>query len=348
MLFNVEADYGEKIVGYLVPDDFSITPSVRVESKGEVLAIIPCNEDRPALVSAGRHATGRCGFRLDHHLIGNLAELADLELYEDAENLLIYRRRRPENATHERIFRLETHLFPLWRLDDQIEGRFQYFNKGIDRHGKETTTQVFLLNNVPSFYVSGRLPYKAYENYLAEKFRCIAVMQDPYEELAERLLTLKHVRKFGDELLGARDMIAYASAIEFAEGIENEPKALARAFAAMPRAAIANFANPLARQLTSVSMDDPPPRGAIATALDILSTFSIVGLRERPDLIVEELSALVDIEINPTPLLRRARGVRDLTEMLRRLPEVEMLIEQDLQIYEAVKSAFLQSVGDHG
>src|SRR5262249_40868859 len=158
------------------------------------------------------------------------------EIFDQETNILIYRRRSPSQVTQKRIFRLETHLFPLWRLDDKLERHFQYFHKGIERYGRETTTQLFLLNNSTSLYLSGRLIFKTYEFYINETFNCIALLRDPYMELAERLLTLKVVRRLGQQLLGERDLIAYGPAIAFAESIEHHGKALHRAFVTMPKA----------------------------------------------------------------------------------------------------------------
>lgn len=345
MLFSIEADQGNRIVGYLVPDDYSGSPSLRIEDGGGAIAVLPCLEERAALVVAGRHATGRCGFTIDDTVVPGLASKDDLELYDAETGILIYRRRRASQVAHQRIFRLETHLFPLWRLDDGIERKFQYFHKGIERHGRETATQLFLLNSATSLYLSGRLGFRSYEDYINDTFRCITLIRDPYAELAERLLTLKHVRKFGDELLGARDMIAYDAAIDFAQGIESDDRVLRRAFRTMPKAAIANFANPLTRQLTVSSADEPPPKGAIARALDALSSFAIVGLREYQHLFIEELEALLGAPPGTLPVIREFPSVGELAAHLQCVPEAELLIEQDLEIYHTAKSALEDSLG---
>jgi hypothetical protein len=339
MLFNIEIDDGRRIVGYLVPDAFSGSPSVRISDGHRDLAVVPCQEERAALVAAGRHATGRCGFTIDESIITGLSQQHALELYDCDTNLLIYRRRPPSQLIHKRIFRLETHLFPLWRLDERIERHFQHFHKGIERHGRETATQVFLLLNSTSLYLSGRLVFKTYENYINDSFNAVVILRDPYAELAERLLTLKHVRKFGDELLGMRDMLSYGPAISFAETIETDEKSLLRAFGTMPRAAIRNFANPLTQQLAARTPDEPPIKGAVATALGTLSSFAIVGLRERQDLFMAQLADLVGISVDTLPAIAEFDKTAELADQLRRVPEVELLIEHDLEVYHQVKSA---------
>lgn len=339
MLFNIEVDEGTRIVGYLVPDAFSGSPSLRVTDGHKDLVTLPCSEQRAALVAAGRHADGRCGFTIDDTIIANLAQQTSLEIYDEATNIMIYRRRSPGRVTQQRILRLETHLLPLWRLDNAVERNFQFFHKGIERPGRETTTQLFLLNNSSSLYLSGRLIFKAYDNYINETFNCVALLRDPYVELAERLLTLKHVRDFGKELLGERDFIALGPAIAFAETIQNDEKILHKAFATMPKAVIANLANPLTRQLAARSPDEIPTKGAVATALSTLSSFIVLGLRERQDVFLAQLADLVGVAPDALPVISDFTETVELSRWLKEVPEAALLIEQDREVYHHVELA---------
>jgi hypothetical protein len=339
MLFNIEVDEGTRIVGYLVPDAFTGSPSVRITDGHQDLLILRCQEERAALVVAGRHESGRCGFTIDQKMIADLAQQEALEIYDQETNILIYRRRSPSQVTQRRVFRLETHLFPLWRLDDRLERHFQHFHKGIDRHGRETAMQAFLLKNSTSLYLSGRLIFKTYETCIDETFDCIALLRDPYMELAERLLTLKHVRGLGREILGERDLMAFGPAIAFAEAIDGDEKALHRAFASMPRTAIANLANPLTRQLAARTPDEVPTKGAIATALGALSSFAVLGLREKQDLFLAQLADLVDTPADSLPPVSDFVRTAELSRQLKGVPEAGFLIEQDLEVYHHVKSA---------
>ena len=129
MLFNIERDEGNRIVGYVVPDTFSGTAAIRITDGQRDLLVLQCLEERAALVAAGRHATGQCGFTIDETLVADLSRQEGLEIYDNETNILIYRRRPPTEVIQKRVFRLETHLIPLWRLDDRIERHFQYFTK---------------------------------------------------------------------------------------------------------------------------------------------------------------------------------------------------------------------------
>jgi hypothetical protein len=338
MLFNIEVDDGNRIVGYLVPDSFSSQPAVRITDGQQDLVVLPCKDEHPGLVAAGRHATGRCGFTIDDMVVSGLSTQDGLEIYDVETNFRIYRRRRTSAVIERRIFRLETHLFPLWRLDDAAGDYFQHSHHGVDRYGRETTSQVFvLLTN--SLYFSGRLVVKAYENYIDETFNCITLLHDPYWELAERLLTLKHIRRLGDELLGKRDMMAYGPALSFAESIQDDEKVLRRAFASMPNSAVAIFANPVTRQLAARKPEEQPGKGAVALALNTLSTFTVVGVREHQELFLGQLAHLLGTDVSTLPSIPEFDATASWAERLKQVPEVEVLLEQDLEIYHHVKAA---------
>jgi len=343
MLFNVEADQGDRVTGYLVPDDFTKSPVIKIVDDGGNPIELPCVEERPALVVAGRHANGRCGFTINGEVVPGLSSGHRLEIYDAETGLLIYRRRELAEVTQQKIFRLETHLFPLWRLDETVEPKFQFFHKGVERHGRETALQVLQLNNASSIYLSGRLAFKSYENFLADQFQCVTLMHEPYSELAERLLTLKHASQFGDKLLGPRDVVSYRAAIEFAQGIEAEEKALRRAFDTMSKEAIGALSNPLTRQLTAEQLSDAPPKGGVARALSSLSSFSIVGVRQHEEIFLEDMETLMSAPSGMLPTLPYFSKADALANELRRMPEAEMLLEQDLEVYFTVKEAVEQA-----
>ncbi|HMK90420.1 MAG TPA: hypothetical protein VK446_12420 [Methylocystis sp.] len=339
MLFNVEADRGDHIVGYLVPDDYTKSPTLKIMDDGGNFTQLHCVEERPALVLAGRHANGRCGFTVDTGVLPGLSQEHRIELYDADTGVMIYRRRELSEVTQQRIFRLETHLFPLWRLDETVEPKFQFFHKGVERHGRETALQIMQLNNASSIYVSGRLAFRSYENFLHDQFRLVTLIHDPYCELAERLLTLKHSAQFGDKLLGPRDFVSYRAAIEFAQGIEPDRKSLRRAFDQMSKEAIGVLTNPLTRQLTAEQINDPPPKGAVAKALQALSAFAIVGVRPQQEIFLEDLETLMGEPRGVLPTLPVFSKMTALAEELRILPEAEILLEQDLDVFLTVKSA---------
>jgi hypothetical protein len=119
MLFNIERDSGDRIVGYCVPDGFEATPRLRVISGGAEIVRVEARELRQALVDAGRHQTGLCGFSISEAEAPGLPGLENLAIVDEDTGLLIYCRPRSD-FLQRKVVRIETHLFPLWRLDDAI------------------------------------------------------------------------------------------------------------------------------------------------------------------------------------------------------------------------------------
>jgi hypothetical protein len=339
MLFNLEADTGDRVAFYVVPDGFQSVPQIRVCNGGQELLVFSANEMRETLVAGRRHETGQCGFALDAALVPNLPALTDLELYDAETGILIYRRRASQMASR-KILRLETHLFPLWRLDDALRPRFQYHARGIEGFGRETATQLFLLNAVDSVYLSGRILYKNYA-YLAETtFQTAILLQDPYAELAERLMVLSKVRQVGASFLGVRESMEVESALGFAESLRfDDEKAMRRALRQMPGDIGIVFANPLTRQLTSTTPDQMPTGGAVAMALDQLSTFALVGLRHESDKFLSAVAELIGVEASALPSIPQFPGVPGLAEILKKSGQVDHLLEKDLELYHHISEA---------
>lgn len=336
MLFNVERDLGDKIVGYLVPDTFSTAARVQICSNGEVILVFEPMEVRDALVHAGRHGTGLCGFTIDETLVPGLAQMDDIELYDDESGCMIYRRPKLGQIP-KRVIRLETRLFPFWKFDSYFEPYFQYFAKGVDRYGRETVNQMLLLNEVHSSYFSGRINYKTYAHYIENGFECCAMLQEPRVEMAERLLILRNVRKFGVHYLGDRDASRLSPAMNFAENLPlDDQKALRWALLDMPPEVSTLLANPLTRQLTTNNPDDMPNNAAISSALDILSTFAIVGLNERIDDFRYSMAAWLGLDPEPIPVIPPFKAVLPLAECLVATRSLDVILEKDIELYQHI------------
>jgi len=340
MLFNLESDTGDRLSCYVVPDGFSGIPAISVRSNGKELLTFQANEARQALVVAGRHETGTCGFTLDTALLPDLPRLEELELFDVETGILIYRR-PPKDVIKKKLLRLETHLFPLWRFDNAFDDRFQYFAKGAEQLGRETVTQLFLLNQIDSAYISGRILYKNYAYFIEAAFQTAVILHDPYEELAERLLVLSKLNQIGSGHLGMRDNMSMHAAIDFAQTLPfSDEKALHRAIRNMPGEAAAAFTNPLTRQLTTAAPDEMPGGGAVSLALDLLASFAIVGLRREPEKFVSAVAELLGMDETSLPDIPHLTAVRPLANQLKNLPELEILLEKDLELYHYVVEAF--------
>jgi hypothetical protein len=340
MLFNLEADTGALVTGYVVPDNFSGAPRVILRCNGEDVLVRPADEVRAALVAAGRHETGACGFSIDEQLVPSLAEMNDLEIYDADTELLIYRRPSPQ-FLGKSVLRLETHLFPLWRFDEALKPRFQYFSRGVEKLGRETTTQLFLLNQVNSVYLAGRILYKNFRHYIDSHFETIFIMHNPFEEMAERLLVFRQIRKVGVDVLGMRDGMIMQSSIEYALSLPiHDDKALRKALHNMPGGVANALANPVVRQLTTATPDEMPAGGAVSSALDLLASFAIVGVRRESDTFGGAVAELMGVAPDSLPPIGKFVGVATLARALKRSGAVHALLEKDLELYQHVSNAF--------
>ena len=339
MLFNVEEDRGGFISGYVVCDGFVDTARIALASSGAVVWEGLADHPREALVAGGRHRTGLCGFLLDEKLVPGLAGMVDLEIRDQTSGALIYRRARSHHLA-KRVLRLETHLFPLWRLDNALNPAFQYSANQIEACGRETTTQMFLLSQIGSIYLSGRLLYRAFQPQIEGQFDVVLLMHHPYEELAERLIVLAQIKKSGSAILGLRENMSLEPTMAFAQSLPlDSERGLARALRDIPHSVARVLANPVVRQLTTTTPEEMPSKSGVAAALTTLSSFAAVGLRRAPrtfNRAVEELTGL------PAPLPDSAAlpGVAALARMLKRTREADWLIEQDLALYHHIAEAF--------
>jgi hypothetical protein len=344
MLFNVESDSGDRVIGYLGPDAYSSIPTIRILSGGKDVLTFSANEVREALVIAGRHESGICGFSIDTKMLPGLADMADLAIYEAETGLLVYRRPRPSDI-QKRILRLESHLFPLWQLDHALEPFFQYFSNGIENLGRESVTQLFLLNHVNSSYLSGRILYRTYASYIQAGFKTILLVQNPYEELAERLLVLGNANRLKGAHLSVRDsvemraVIGYAEALVAADRLSEAGMQLKRTLRQMPEDVAATLACPLVRLLTSSTPDEMPTKGAVATALDFLASAALVGLRHESDKFLAAVGQLLKIDPEILPAVPQFQSVSLLAEKLKKTGEVDALLEKDVELYHYIVEA---------
>ena len=341
MLFNIEQDTGDCVVGYCVPDGFEATPRLRVFSGGAEVARLEANElrqiagrrrpspDRPVRIldHRGRSSGPRRPRRSD-----------DLRRGERRSDLSAA---AAMNSCNAKWCGWKPISFRSGGSTTPSKPRFQHFIRGAETHGRETVTQLLLLNDVGSSYLSGRILYKNYAYFIDNGFDVCMFIQDPHTEFAERLLILSKIRKTGLSMLGPRDAILYEPAIAFAESLPfDSDRALNRALRSMPGEIAQRLANPLARQMTASTPDEMPPGGAIASALDAFASFAAIGLRDEPEAALESLSALADVEAERIcRRIAKSRAAETLGRNLADARVVDSLIETDRELYHHLSEA---------
>ena len=340
MLFSVEYDHGSTISLYVIPDSAGTPPTVRLRSAGIDLAVLTANNVRPEILASGRHATGQCGFLIDDGIVSNLAAVDDLEVVEEKSGLRVYRRRLPTHL-EDKVFRLETHLMTLRTIDDVFKERFQFWYPGVDRHGSETARQVFHIHQLNSAYISGRLLLNNVQLDLSKGYRSIAMLRDPFNELAERLIILKNIGSRAEELLGARDALTFEPVIEaLAEVAAFDRQSCKRFFKRAEKPVLAVMSNPLVRQLTSNSFEETPSKGRMGTALEMLAQFEVLGLRSDAATFAHAVAETFDVDPAGVPVVSEPPSVVELGAILRESREAEAILDLDLELFEYTSRAF--------
>ena len=152
---------------------------------------------------------------------------------------------------------------------------------------------------------------------------------------------MKHVTPKTRELLGPRDTMTFEPVMDFLEEVpELEEEPLRRFFRKAPPEVLAPLSNPFVKQLSCTSPDERPKKTAIAQSLLALSSFEVVSLRSDAAHFSGALGEMIGMQDGTIPVMSEFGRVRELATKLRTLPEVEGVIDYDLNIFEQTKHAF--------
>jgi hypothetical protein len=350
MLFNVEQDEGHRITGYLVPDSFSGQRRIRVCADGRELAVLETIEFRNSLVVAGRHDTGRCGFSVDDSFVPGLCDIKVLEILDAETGLLVYRRAPLDLCISKKLMRLETRQFPLHQIDSAVKGLFRHHYCDAERAGLESATQMFLVNEEHSMYISGRLMYKNFEYCIDQGFSIVCMIQDPFEELAERLIWCRMAARRNRDQLDLRDQMTFEAAIAMTAELDlMDERQLRKRFARLSLEEATAFTSPLVRQLSARNAYEMPRAGSLPSALDALSACAVVGLRARSEMFAVSLASFLGVDGATIPAVGRSVTAARLADRLRGIRPVHTLLELDLEVYRHAVDAYdaaMEAVGE--
>jgi len=341
MLFNVlEAE--DYVHGFCTPNGFSAEARVRVSSGGRVIYTGPCDQIIEDHVHYGRHATGRVGFVLTNTQIPKLMQLADLTIQDAQTGFLIYRRNRPNQFVQKRVFHLETLLAPPMAYAPTLARYFAYTLGEAQFHGVETNTQAFALTHYPSMYLEGRLPVSAYQAHFDDPLLSVISVTDPFVALAHLLDSL--VRSDGVMLgqLEDREFAALMPVIAALEGVSvDDTQALARRLGRAPKAVLTALSSPLVGLLTGAAPGEGVTRAQLPQALETISRFDIVIDDMSSRIGQSELAAQLGLHLKDFPMRTVPSRVKQLAEILRAIPAVELALESDLILYHCLRQAMV-------
>ena len=340
MLFNVDFDDGVTIAGWVAPDNPSETTRVRIVIPGRDEIEIEAGNLRQDVVDATFHSTGYVGFAIDSSVIPDIQFLDDIEVVEAKTRLSIYRRLRTGDQLERKVMFFDSTVLQRRDAIRNIKSSFtlSYFNS--ERLGLETMTGILNNTTNKSVFVSGRLSYLRYRHLIeSNNYLCVALLRDPLEELAERLLLLKLMARSATPDILLTFITGLDPLIEFARDLPlNDPKGLPKAFRNMDEAQRQAIISPMVRMF-GCNVGELPRPADTGAALDNIASMDVVGTYSRLGTFRALLSASLGADIFGHEAPATPSTVTTLAASLARIGTVTELLAQDLAFYSYAEEA---------
>lgn len=340
MHFNVDSDRGAVINGWFAPDDPRASARLAIRAPGRAEVTVLADLQRDDVRDLGIHGTGRVGFRIDKSVVPDLDAIVDVEIVEAETRLPIYRRPQPGRHVEKKLILFDAALMPQRLILDQMRDNFALTYFSAERYSPETTTVLISNHHARSLAVTGRPNYVRYASHLDNAgFLKAALLREPYEELAERLLFLNLLARSPSAHLASSYLTGAAPLMDFARDLPlSDPKALVSHFRQIGAEQRRALASPMVRML-GCDVGDEPGRRHVSIALDNLAAMDVVGCRERYDgfrnLLWRTLGADALGEERPTAF----SSVATLAESLKRVGVISDLLAYDDALYKLAREA---------
>jgi hypothetical protein len=342
MQFHIDQDIGTAIAGWCLPDNPSVVPRLSISIPGKQKIEITANVYRADIKDLGQHSTGMVGFVVDETIVPELSLIKEIEISDSETQLVIYRRIDGEQPIHRKLFRLELQVMPKIRLEEIFTNYFTLYYQAVERYPFDTLFAILNNQYARSIYVCGRPSFIRYQQLLRERgFITVAILADPFEELAERLLFAQLVLRskqvaanMANYLVGLDPVVELTGSINF-----DDPTTIERALNSLTEAQEQAVSNPFVRAL-ACKIDDIPNKHHVGIALDNLATMDLVGIRYRFGDFSEMLHEILGHKILAGFQLPDIVAAKSLSGHLATIRGVRKLLEFDLALYSYAKEAF--------
>lgn len=347
MRYNVETDSGSIISGWVAPENPMAIPRIIIDVDGREPIEMEAVDLRQDIIDAGLHATGRVGFRIDATLVPDIATAESVEIFESESRICVYRRLIKNKHIEKKIFIFDSSIMPQTKLINNINSFFAVRHNFIERHGYETILTIVHTYLSKSIFLSGRPNLARYsESLRSMEFSLAAMLRNPFEELAERLLFLKLVGKSRSSALLTNFMTGLEPAIELARDLPlDDRRALNAAFRRLTPPQRLALSNPMTRML-ACNLDERVERRHVSTALDNLSQMELVGVRGKFVEFSQILNDLMGVDVTRGAEPETFQDTASLSETLSRVGSVTDLLEHDLALYSFTEEAVEVGLGD--
>ena len=349
MFFNIDADDGHAIRGWLVLDNPAAVPSITVVVPGRGEVTVESGLLRPDVRDLGVHVTGEVGFDINASQIPGIETLDDIALLESESRLLIFRRATSRHLAA-KLYLFDAGIFPQKAMLANATGNFTNAYLSTERYSLETML-VLINNQFPqSIFLHGRSNFNRYSSFLSNAgFLRAALLRDPFEDLAERLVYLKLLAKMNppqplpDNLGDLKPLVGFAAELPL-----DDPKSILQAFRRLAPEQRHALANPMTRML-GCNFDELPQRRHVGIALENLASMTVVGSKEQFPLFRDLLAGILGRNIFGDATPYRFEAIEDLSRMLSQIGIVVDMLDCDLDLHlfatNAIRSALDTGAG---
>jgi hypothetical protein len=346
MLFHMQDAPDGAIIGWVLPDNPTALPRIKVFGPSDFVIELEPNVRQLDLRDKGFHETGEVGFRIDKTNVPAIEQIvSQMEIRESLSNVLLYRRFRPTEHVEGKVFRLELQALPDVKMDEVIKRHFALPYAAVQRFPQDT---FFGIANNPiakSIYLSGRPSFQQYEQLLKERdYKIVTLLRKPYEEMAERLLFARYASKpdapgfVADHMFGLEPLKDMVKDIQF-----DDVESLRAAFGRMTEAQRDALTNPLVRTLACLP-DERPKSAHVEIALSKLSRMDVVGLRSRYGDFKSILAEALGADVLGDHELPTLQWVQRVADHLSQIKQVRNLISLDLDLYSFAEEAVIEAL----
>lgn len=334
MHFFVDHDSGSSISGWVVPDNPGDVPTFVVRVPGRPDVTMPANVLRADLRDLGLHSTGLAGFNIDDQYVTGLAEVVDVTIIEARSGIPIYRRPDPTQHLERKLLFIDVAIFPQIRMIRRIMAHFALSYPVVDRLPIETISAVMANKAASSIFVTGQPNWSRHGSLAREKeYVTAALLRDPFEDLAERLLFIAHLAKRSNRNALNPSLEKYEEVLQpIAEMDFADRKSVLTGFRKMAPECRRLFRSPM----TTVFGGGPESelqRRNVSVALDSLAQFDVVGVRPLYDEFVSMLDASFAVPMAEGSQLEILPGTLELAANLGELGLVADLLDEDIALY---------------
>ena len=347
MRFHVDADTGAAIGCWVTLDNPIAIPSVIVHASNLEPIEVEATLLRQDILDAGLHSTGMVGFIIDESRMPGITQAESVEIFESETKFCIYRRFSKSKNIEKKLFIFDCSIMPQKNIINNINNYFAIRHNFVERHGYETIITMIHNYFSKSIFLTGRPQVTRYVSGLRTMdFTIAALLRNPFEELAERLLFLNLVSKSSAPALLSSFMTGLEPAIEFASNLQfDDPRSLNLAFRKLTQQQRLALANPTTRML-ACSLDERVERRHVTASLDHLSQMDLVGVRSKFAAFSQMLGDLMGADVVSNAEIETFHALGPLTDTLSRVGSVVDLLEHDLALYSFAEEAVDVGLGE--